>query len=43
MVRALKGLSMEHRLSVRLGDLLPLDGRWYVTNAGLLRVRVRKS
>lgn len=38
MLRALKGLSIEHRLSVRSGDLLPLDGRWYVTHTGLLRL-----
>src|SRR5437879_11708303 len=37
MLRALKGLSIESRLSVRSGDLLPLDGRWYVTHTGLLR------
>src|SRR5207253_11069450 len=38
MLRALKGLSIEHRLSVRSGDhLLPLDGRWYVTHIALLR------
>src|SRR5438034_302214 len=41
MVRALKGLSIEHRLSVRSGDLLPLDGRWYVTHTGLLRLARR--
>src|SRR5438067_10595675 len=40
-VRALKGLSIEHRLSVRSGDLLPLDGRWYVTHTGLLRLARR--
>ena len=33
MLRALKGLSIEHRLSVRSGD-----GRWYVTHTGLLRL-----
>jgi hypothetical protein len=26
------------RLSIRVGDLLMLDGRWYVTHSGLLRV-----
>src|SRR5438552_6069218 len=41
MVRALKGLSIEHRLSVRSGDVLPLDGRWYVTHTGLLRLARR--
>src|SRR5437899_322406 len=41
MVRALKGLSIEHRLSVQSGDLLALDGRWYVTHTGLLRLARR--
>jgi hypothetical protein len=41
MVRALKGLSIEHRLSVCSGDLLPLDGQWYVTHTGLLRLARR--
>ncbi len=41
MVRALKGLSIEHLLSVRSGDLLGGDGRWYVTHTGLLRLARR--
>src|SRR5215470_12367042 len=38
---ALKALSSEHRLSVRSGDLLLLEGRWYVTHTGLLRLARR--
>jgi len=30
-----------HRLSVASGDLLLIDGRWYVTHAGLLKIAVR--
>src|SRR5271167_2331998 len=39
--QALKELTTEHRLSVRSGDLLLLEGRWYVTHAGLLRLARR--
>jgi hypothetical protein len=38
MLNALKELTIDHRLSVQSGDLLLLDGRWYVTHAGLLRL-----
>jgi hypothetical protein len=31
------------RLSVRVGDVLMLDGRWYVTHSGLLRVAQRRK
>jgi hypothetical protein len=34
--RALRQLTCEHQLSVAAGDLLLLDGRWYVTHTGLL-------
>jgi hypothetical protein len=34
-------LSEQYRFSVALGDLLLLDGRWYVTHAGLLRLAHR--
>ena len=37
-VQALKELTTEHQLSVRSGDLLLLEGRWYVTHAGLLHL-----
>ncbi|MFQ5738314.1 MAG: hypothetical protein ACE5JX_04835 [Acidobacteriota bacterium] len=42
-VRSLKALSGEHGLCVSLGDLLLLDGRWYVTHAGLLRLACRQG
>ena len=38
----LRDLSGTLRLSVRSGDLLMLDGRWYVTHSGLLRVAQRR-
>ena len=42
-VAALRELSQEYRLSVALGDLLYLAGRWYVSHAGLLRIAQRKK
>jgi len=41
-VAALKVLTEELQLSVVLGDLRLLDGRWYVTHSGLLRVAQRR-
>ncbi|MGA7792145.1 MAG: hypothetical protein WCA19_03845 [Candidatus Acidiferrales bacterium] len=35
-VKSLETLSTRYSLSVSAGDLLILDGRWYVTHAGLL-------
>jgi hypothetical protein len=40
-VYALKELSERHGLSIAGGDLQQLDGRWYVTHAGLLRIAQR--
>ncbi len=40
---ALRELSREYRLSVALGDLLYIDGRWYVSHAGLLRIAQRRK
>jgi len=37
-VRALKDLTDSHCLSVAGGDLQQLEGRWYVTHSGLLRI-----
>ena len=37
----LKVLTTEHNLSVAAGDLQLLDGRWYVTHSGLLRLARR--
>jgi hypothetical protein len=41
-VRALRVLSARYEFSVAVGDLLLLDGNWYITHAGLLRVAERK-
>jgi hypothetical protein len=38
----LAGVLKQHRLSIMRGDLLLLDGRWYVTHSGLLRIAFRK-
>ena len=37
-LQRLKELTKTHNLSVAAGDLQLLDGRWYVTHAGLLRI-----
>jgi len=41
-VGVLKVLTEELQLSVALGDLRLLDGRWYVTHSGLLRIAQRR-
>ena len=38
---ALKSLSVQWRFSIAAGDLILLEGRWYVTHAGLLRLARR--
>jgi hypothetical protein len=38
----LKELTGRYALSVAAGDLQFLDGRWYVTHAGLLRIALRR-
>jgi hypothetical protein len=40
-LQILKGLTADYRLCVRSGDLLFLDGCWYVTHTGLLRLARR--
>jgi hypothetical protein len=40
-LRGLEELTGNHSLSVASGDLLYLDGKWYVTHPGLLRVARR--
>src|SRR5580693_6136165 len=40
--RALKELTERHSLSIAGGDLQQLDGRWYVTHGGLLRISERR-
>src|SRR5712692_1244264 len=41
-IKGLKELLKTYRLSIARGDLLYLDGHWYVTNAGLLRLAERR-
>jgi hypothetical protein len=41
LVNGLKTLSTRYSLSVPGGDLLLLDGHWYVTHAGLLGLAQR--
>ena len=41
--RSLKELTTRLSLSIASGDLLLLDGRWYVTHAGLLRIANRRG
>src|SRR5438876_211517 len=38
----LKELAKRYSLSIAMGDLLYLQGRWYVTHTGLLRIASRK-
>lgn len=40
-MKLLDFLSQQHGFSIAVGDLLLLDGRWYVTLAGLLSVAAR--
>ena len=40
---ALRELSREYRLSVALGDLLYIGGRWYVSHSGLLRIAQKRK
>src|SRR3989442_7042004 len=42
LLDSLVGALRRHRLSLAGGDLLLMDGRWYVTHSGLLRIAVRK-
>jgi hypothetical protein len=42
-LRALRQLTAKHSLSVAAGELLLLDGRWYVTHSGLLQIASRKG
>ena len=41
MIANLKEISERHALTVAAGDLLVLDGRWYITHSGLLRIARR--
>ena len=42
VLRQLEQLGVKYQLSVALGDVLYLEGRWYATHAGLLRLATRK-
>ncbi len=42
LMRGLKNLSESYGLSVEAGDIQLLDGRWYVTHSGLLRIAHRE-
>ena len=41
-LKALSDLTRTLRLSVLQGEVLYIDGKWYVTHAGLLRIAVRR-
>ena len=40
--KSLREMTGKYGLSVAMGDLLLLEGRWYITHAGLLRLSQRK-
>ncbi len=42
VLKALDLFSTKYGLSIALGDLLLLDGKWYVTHAGLIRIAQRR-
>jgi len=42
LLASLQGLTSTYGLSVGRGDIICLDGRWYVTYAGLLRLSSRR-
>jgi hypothetical protein len=41
LLYSLRDITIRHHLSIAAGDLLLLDGRWYVTHTGLLGLAVR--
>jgi len=41
-VRRLRDLTRAFHLSISQGEILCIDGRWYVTHAGLLRIALRR-
>ena len=43
LLASLRGLTSAYGLSVGRGDILCLDGRWYVTHSGLLRLSARRG
>src|SRR5437899_3327489 len=40
---ALRNLTRTLRLSIPQGELLLIEGKWYVTHAGLLRIALRRQ
>ena len=42
LVQSLVGVLQRHHLSVAGGDVILINGTWYVTHSGLLRIAVRK-
>jgi len=42
LLRGLEELTIKYSLSVALGDIQQIEGRWYVTHAGLLRTAQRR-
>ena len=42
LLQGLEELTQRYGLSVALGDIQQIDGRWYVTHAGLLRTAQRR-
>jgi hypothetical protein len=43
LLASLRGLTSTYALSVGRGDIICLDGHWYVTHAGLLRLSSRRG
>ena len=43
LLASLQGLTSSYGFSVGRGDIICLDGRWYVTHAGLLRLSSRRG
>jgi hypothetical protein len=42
-LKILSNLTSEYGFSIAAGDLQLLDGRWYVTHSGLLRLAIRRG
>src|SRR5580700_293640 len=42
LLTSLQGLTSTYGLSVGKGDIICLDGHWYVTHSGLLRLSSRR-
>jgi hypothetical protein len=40
---ALEAWSKELKISIESGDVLLIEGKWYVTHSGLLRLALRKK